>query len=68
MPEPDGIETCQRLKNNLTTKDIPIIFLTAMDRINDMVKGFQAGAVDYITKPFNICKNQRNQASSKTNG
>ncbi len=53
MPEPDGFETCQRLKGNPATKDIPIIFLTAMDRVKDMVKGFQAGAADYITKPFN---------------
>ena len=53
MPEPNGFETCQRLKDNPVTQDIPIIFLTAMDQVNDMVKGFQAGAVDYITKPFN---------------
>jgi len=53
MPEADGFEICQRLKDNPVTKDIPIIFLTAMDQVKDMVKGFQAGAADYITKPFN---------------
>ena len=53
MPEPDGFETCQRLKDNPATKNIPIVFLTSMDQVNDMVKGFQVGAVDYITKPFN---------------
>ncbi|MDM8543802.1 response regulator [Desulfococcaceae bacterium HSG9] len=53
MPEPDGFETCQRLKDNPVTKDIPIIFLTSMGQVKDMVKGFQVGAADYITKPFN---------------
>jgi signal transduction histidine kinase len=48
----DGFETCQRLKANLQTKEIPIIFMTALTDIVDKVKGFKLGAVDYITKPF----------------
>ena len=48
----DGFETCQRLKNCLETKEIPIIFMTALTRTVDKVKGFELGAVDYITKPI----------------
>ncbi|GMT49295.1 MAG: hybrid sensor histidine kinase/response regulator [bacterium] len=53
MPDMDGFETCKRLKDNPKTKGIPIIFLTAKIEIDDLVKGFDLGAVDYITKPFN---------------
>ena len=53
MPEMDGIETCRRLKSNNNTNDIPIIFITAKTEIDDLVKGFEAGAVDYVKKPFN---------------
>jgi len=53
MPELDGFETCKRLKESGETKDIPIIFLTAKIETEDIVKGFELGAVDYITKPFN---------------
>ena len=53
MPEMDGYEVCKRVKENEKTKDIPIIFLTAKTDINDIIKGFDVGAVDYITKPFN---------------
>ena len=53
MPGMDGFETCRRLKENPETKDIPIIFLTAKRLTDDIVKGFQLGAVDYLTKPFN---------------
>jgi len=52
MPEMDGFEVCQKLKNKEATKDIPIIFLSAKDQTDDIVKGFQMGGVDYITKPF----------------
>lgn len=52
MPEMDGIETCKKLKENQLTKDIPVIFLTAKNESEDVVKGFNAGAVDYIFKPF----------------
>ncbi|HEO64647.1 MAG TPA: hybrid sensor histidine kinase/response regulator [Spirochaetes bacterium] len=53
MPEMDGFETCQRLKKDDKTRDIPIIFLTAKNEGDDIIKGFELGAVDYITKPFN---------------
>jgi PleD family two-component response regulator len=53
MPEMDGFEACGKLKNIPETKDIPIIFLTAKVETEDMIKGFKAGAVDYVTKPFN---------------
>ncbi len=52
MPGIDGFETCRRLKADPITQDIPIIFMTALSEVSDKVKGFQAGAVDYITKPI----------------
>lgn len=52
MPGLDGFETCKRLKHNPKTKDIPIIFMTALSDSLDKVKGLNLGAVDYITKPF----------------
>lgn len=52
MPGIDGYETCRRLKSLERTADIPIIFISAMDQLMDIVKGFDAGGVDYITKPF----------------
>jgi len=53
MPEMDGLEVCQRLKADPATCQIPIIFLTASNEMEHLVKGFEAGAVDYVTKPFN---------------
>ncbi len=53
MPEMDGHEVCRRLKANEETKDIPVIFLTAKMDVDDEIIGFDLGAVDYITKPFN---------------
>lgn len=52
MPGIDGFKTCQRLKSNLKTQDIPIIFITVLDDTEYKVKGLSLGAVDYITKPF----------------
>jgi two-component system, sensor histidine kinase and response regulator len=52
MPGIDGFETCRRLKSSELTQDIPIIFMTALSAIQDKVKGFDVGAVDYITKPI----------------
>ncbi|MBD2449317.1 response regulator [Nostoc sp. FACHB-152] len=52
MPGIDGFETCYRLKQNPLTKDIPVIFMTALSDTVDKVKGLALGAVDYITKPF----------------
>ncbi|MBF0451197.1 MAG: diguanylate cyclase [Candidatus Magnetomorum sp.] len=53
MPGIDGHEVCRRLKEQDSTRDISIIFLTAKSETDDIVKGFELGAVDYITKPFN---------------
>jgi class 3 adenylate cyclase len=52
MPGIDGFETCRRLKANRETADIPIIFMTALTETVEKVKGFKAGAVDYVTKPI----------------
>jgi len=53
MPGMDGFEVCETLKENNKTKDIPIIFLTAKADSESIIKGFDFGAVDYVTKPFN---------------
>lgn len=53
MPEMDGFELCRRIKSIPTVKDIPVIFLTAKTSTEDIVRGFEAGAVDYVPKPFN---------------
>ncbi|ARU57608.1 response regulator [Oleiphilus messinensis] len=53
LPGIDGFEVCKRLKDNPKTQHIPIIFLTARRDVDDMVKGYKMGAVDYVTKPFN---------------
>jgi CheY-like chemotaxis protein len=53
MPEMDGFEVCEILKGNTKTSHIPIIFLSAKNRPEDIQKGFEVGGVDYITKPFN---------------
>jgi two-component system sensor histidine kinase ChiS len=52
MPKMDGYKVCEILKENEETKDIPIIFLTGQSKIEDVAKGFEVGAVDYINKPF----------------
>jgi len=54
MPQLDGYEVCKRLKEESQTRDIPIIFLSALDQTEDKVRAFAAGGVDYITKPFQI--------------
>lgn len=56
MPEIDGYKVCEELKKNPETKDIPVIFFTAKISTEDIVRGFEAGAVDYITKPFNAAE------------
>lgn len=53
MPEMDGIEACKRIKADKDTKMIPVIMLTSMSNVKDKVQGLNAGANDYITKPFN---------------
>jgi two-component system sensor histidine kinase/response regulator len=53
-PGIDGFETCRRLKLDPATKDIPVIFMTALTDIFDKVQAFESGAVDYISKPFRV--------------
>lgn len=52
MPEMDGYEFCRIMKENVNTRDIPIIFISAFDDPADVVKGFNLGGADYVTKPF----------------
>lgn len=52
MPQMDGFEVCRRIKSDEKTKDIPVIFITAIDEPDQKTKGFELGAVDYITRPF----------------
>lgn len=83
MPGIDGFQTCKRLKSNTKTCDIPIIFMTALADADHKIKGFDLGAVDYITKPFHeqevlvrvrahlqlslLTKNLEDQVAHKTN-
>jgi two-component system, sensor histidine kinase and response regulator len=53
MPGMDGFEVCRQLRENPETRNIPIIFLTAKTDTESILKGFEVGAVDYVTKPFN---------------
>ncbi|RUM45746.1 MAG: hybrid sensor histidine kinase/response regulator [Hydrogenimonas sp.] len=53
MPDMDGYTLCQHLKKRAETKDIPVIFISALDDVHNKVKAFELGGVDYITKPFN---------------
>ncbi len=52
MPEMDGYEVCKKLKANSANRHIPVIFLTAKTETEDIVRGFEVGGSDYITKPF----------------
>jgi putative two-component system response regulator len=54
MPGMDGIQLCERLKQNSTLKDIPVIFLSGRNSTENLIRGFHAGAVDFINKPFQI--------------
>jgi sigma-B regulation protein RsbU (phosphoserine phosphatase) len=54
MPSMDGYEVCRRLKADPSTRNIPVIFISALDEIQDKVQAFATGGVDYVTKPFQI--------------
>jgi len=54
MPGMDGYEVCRRLKEDGRTRQIPVIFLSALDKESDELQGLDAGAVDFITKPFKL--------------
>lgn len=56
MPEMDGYEVCRHLKANIATASIPVIFITAMNDTINKTKGFELGAIDYITKPFHTAE------------
>jgi two-component system, sensor histidine kinase and response regulator len=56
MPEVDGYKVCSQLKKHPSTKDIPVIFITGMDKLEDVLKGFSLGAVDYVKKPVKIAE------------
>ncbi|HLO58899.1 MAG TPA: hybrid sensor histidine kinase/response regulator [Bacteroidales bacterium] len=53
MPEMDGFEVCRRIKENPLTREVSVIFLTAKADFQSIIQGFESGAVDYITKPYN---------------
>jgi two-component system sensor histidine kinase/response regulator len=53
MPEMDGFEVCRRIKENPGTREVSVIFLTAKADFQSIIQGFESGAVDYITKPYN---------------
>jgi len=63
MPGMDGYEVCRRLKGDPVYAKIPVIFLTALTEIENKTKGFQMGAVDYITKPFEVVEVQARVAT-----
>lgn len=52
MPEMDGFEVCRRLKENPDTKDVPIIFISGFENVEEITKVFEVGGEDYVTKPF----------------
>jgi putative two-component system response regulator len=52
MPDMDGFEVCRRLKRDARLRDVPVVFLSAIDDVADKVKAFTVGAVDYVAKPF----------------
>lgn len=53
MPDMNGFEVCEKIKMDPNTRDVPVIFLSALSSVEDIVKGFELGASDYVTKPFN---------------
>jgi signal transduction histidine kinase len=52
MPEMDGYTVCEQLKGDARTREVPVIFISAMDQIEDKVRAFEVGGVDYVSKPF----------------
>ena len=53
MPEMDGFQTCRKLKQDQSVREIPVLFLSALNDIESKINGFEAGGVDYVDKPFN---------------
>ncbi len=54
MPDMDGFETCRRLKRMAGAANIPVIFMTALSAVDDIIRGLEAGGVDYVTKPVSV--------------
>ena len=54
LPDINGFDVCRKLKSDPATQDVPIIFISALDEVDDKVEAFEAGGADYITKPFQI--------------
>lgn len=54
MPDMDGFELCRKIRENYSMYQLPVVFITAKNKVNDIVKGFDAGANDYILKPFDL--------------
>ena len=54
MPKVDGYQLCKQLKSNPDTKDVPVIFFSALSQKHDKGKGFEVGAVDFVSKPFHL--------------
>ena len=54
MPDMDGFEVCRQIKSDARTREIPIIFISASDQMDDKVRAFETGGVDYVTKPFQV--------------
>jgi DNA-binding response OmpR family regulator len=54
MPGLDGLDACRQLRRDPVLKSVPILFLTALSRVEDRIEGFEAGADDYLTKPFDV--------------
>lgn len=67
MPEMDGFQVCERIKQNPKIQNIPIIFLSSFNSLDNKLRGFQVGGVDYITKPYRSAEIQaRSQRSHQT--
>ena len=54
MPQLDGFETCRRMQADASMRDIPVVFVTAKTDVEDLVRGFEAGAVDFLQKPYRL--------------
>ena len=69
LPDVDGFEVCRRLKRETVTRDVPVIFVTALEEVIDETTGFRVGGVDYITKPINpISRAGSRSDASRTQG
>jgi two-component system sensor histidine kinase/response regulator len=66
MPDMNGYEVCQQLKANARTRDIPVMFISALSETENIVRGFEVGGVDYITKPFQFSEVLARVASQLT--